>query len=232
MSVTTNLVSLNRSFIQESFEKIVSKEKLSFKKDEYIFHQNKIAEGLYVIVSGIVKINKITNKENELIIGLAKTGDFIGQQFIFGSNINTNSAKAIGNVVLFFFPKDDVLNLLNSDPSLRLQVLLLLCNDVENKEAKIAEKVFKNLKEQVADTLMLLYKEYGTKRNSTVNMGITLIDLASFAGISVTYLRKVLLTFEQNDFIQIRNKKSVSDEPLKIKITNKKALRYHDFVNL
>lgn len=229
MSSTAGLKILNKSFIQETFENNIPRTKVIFKPNEYLFHQDANVTGLYLITSGIVKIIKCISPNKESILSLLKSGDFIGQQFIVGSNEYSHSAKAIGNVEAYFYSKDDVLSLLNTDQALRIQVILLMCDDVEHKETKIADKAFKNLKQLVADTLMLLFDEYGHKRMSILDIGITLNDFASLAGISITYLRKVLLTFEQNDLIEILNKKSVSDAPLRIKIINKSGLRHLEY---
>lgn len=232
MSATVTLKTLNKSYIFDTITNSITHKKLVFAPSQYLFHQEKNVDGLLFVKSGIVKNIRELGKKKESILGLSKSGEFLGQQFLIGEKVYSSSAKALGNVEVQFYKKDDIQNLLNNNQNLRLQVLLLLCNDVEDKESKIAEKAFKNLREIVADTLMLLYEEYGSKKYLTIDIGITLTDLASLAGISVSYLRKVLLSFEQHQLIQILNKKSVSDEPLKIKILNKSGLKNQAIINL
>ena len=79
-----------------------------FKKGEVIFPQGQIADGAYVVISGLIELKKKHYSENIIEhIGEISKGDTFGAWYIlFESNLREISAEAIENSEVVFIPND------------------------------------------------------------------------------------------------------------------------------
>ena len=79
-----------------------------FKKGEVIFPQGQIADGAYVVISGLIGLKKKHHSENIIEhIGEISKGDTFGAWYIlFESNLRQVSAEATENSEVVFIPND------------------------------------------------------------------------------------------------------------------------------
>jgi CRP-like cAMP-binding protein len=215
----------NKNDIFNSFLNLKGKDVKRFSENEYLFHQKEKVKGIYLIKSGIVKIVKSGFGNIQTILSLYKTGDIVGASFVSSQEYYSYSAIAIGKVEAEFISSNNVQEYLLSNSNVRLQLLLFLCNEAEIKETKVAQIAQSNLRKIVAHTLITLYNEYGSSRTKEIKINLTLEDIASYSGMSVSYLRKVFLYLEQEDLIKLMHKKSVHNHPIQIKILNLSELK-------
>ena len=118
---------LFRDFNRREFrqvEGILHRRQLS--TDEILFREGERGVGMYIILSGKVRIVQQTGDGSQQSLAFLSAGDFFGEQALLDDSPRTASAMVVeaGEVVGFFRP--DLLNLIERNPRLGLKVILHL----------------------------------------------------------------------------------------------------------
>ena len=94
-----------------------------YKKDENIFKKHAPAEGMYVILEGVIEIN---DPESGNIFANLEKGDFFGELALLDDKPRSASAIATTPAKLFGFFRTDLLTLIERAPAIGNEVLLNL----------------------------------------------------------------------------------------------------------
>ncbi len=116
-----------------------------YRRNEVIFWQGGVGEGVYFIKSGIVGITHLSlDKRATPILTYLKQGDLLGEYgLLFEQNVATSAtASALSEVEVLLMKRQDVLDLLKKHPSAAIELiqmlaarLLALNTQRESKEA-------------------------------------------------------------------------------------------------
>lgn len=98
----------------------------NFTKDEIVFKEKEPGAGMYIIVSGQVKIfyKSLLGKEEELT--LLNKGDFFGELALLDESPRSATAKAVEVTELLSFFRADLIELIKKEPSLASRILFEL----------------------------------------------------------------------------------------------------------
>ena len=97
-----------------------------YKKGQKIFSEGDPGEGFYAIVSGRVKIHKISSEGKELILHFFSRGDVFGEVAVFTGRGYPANAEAHEASDVLFFPRIAFVELIKRDASLSLNMLATL----------------------------------------------------------------------------------------------------------
>lgn len=87
----TNLFNkLNKAQFNQLFEKV---NLIQFKEDELIFRENEIADELYIIVAGVVRVFTTSAEGTKIPLALIKEGRYFGEQAIVAKTNKTRNAS-------------------------------------------------------------------------------------------------------------------------------------------
>ncbi len=193
------------------------KSHVSFKKGQMIFHEGNHTHGLYCISSGKVKIHKLGHDGKEQILRFAKKASIIGYRALLSEDVYHASATAIEDTVVCFFPKEVYQNKIISNPSLLIQIMKLLTSDLKTAEHMAMGMVQKQVKERIAETLLMLKDFFGLENdNETINVVMTRESIGNIAGTTTETTIRTLSDFQKKKIINLVGKK--------IKILNPKEL--------
>ena len=208
-------------FIYSPLNEVLSASKkrkiLIFEKNEYLFNENEICDGLYFVISGKVKIVKTDMNSGQCILFIAKPGDFLGLHAIINEHMYTTSAITIAKSTICFIPSGEFLEIVQTNNTAKLVVMQLLCKRIDQLENKVAMRNEKPTDSRLADSLITLLSAYGTDANNFIRIELKPDDLASMVGTSRAYLNKII-----NDFTK---QKIICFEHNKIKILDLQRLK-------
>ena len=85
---------------------------------EMLFHAGDEAAGFYVVVTGRIKLSKLSPEGKEQILHLMGPGDTIGEVPVFAGNRFPGTAEALEPSDLLYFPADHFRALMATDPIL------------------------------------------------------------------------------------------------------------------
>ena len=194
-----------------------SKAYISYKKGQIIFYEGNHPQGLYCIYSGKVKIHKLGHDGKDQILRLAKKGNIIGYRALLSNDSYHASATAIEDSLICFFPKGVYQNQIVGNPALSIQIIKLLSSDLKLAEQKAMNMVQKQVRERIAETLLMLKDFFGLESdNATINTILTRESIGNIAGTTTETAIRVLSELHKNKIIDLLGKK--------IKIVNLKEL--------
>ncbi len=189
---------------------ILSEEKshIFYKKGELIFHEGNHPQGLYCIYSGKVKIHKLGHDGKDQILRLARKGNVLGYRALLSSDKYHASATAIEDSTVCIFPKTAYQNKIITNPAVSMQIIKFLSSDLKLAEQKAINMVQKQVKERIAETLLMLKEFFGLESdNATINTVLTRESIGNIAGTTTETAIRVLSEFHKNQIVDLIGKK-------------------------
>lgn len=89
-----------------------------FRAGHLIFNEGDAADGLYIVVSGLVEIYIFSSPGRSHTLSLIEPGDYFGDMAIFDGGGRSAAARAVGDSTTAFLPTDVVMRLLDQSPVL------------------------------------------------------------------------------------------------------------------
>ena len=184
-----------------------NKTRVSYLKGENIFKQGAFAPYVIYIVEGLVKVYLQTGYEKQIIISLAKAGDFLAFSSIFGENIHIYSAQALKDSVICMYEKESLKEILLRNPEYALEITSRNIRNERRLYEVIKNVSYKQMRGKLASSLLYLSREEFLKEK--VFEYLTRHEIADFASISTESAIKFLKEFEREGIIQL-DKKDIS----------------------
>jgi CRP-like cAMP-binding protein len=180
----------------------------AYKKGHTIFFQGNPPFGLYCINSGKIKISKIGNDGKESIIRIASGGDVLGHRSLFSNENYTATATVIEDAAICFIDKKFIYKAIKDEPSVALNLIQKLSREMGSAEARSASMSQKNVRERLAELLLILRKTYGVEENGRVKLDIKLTreEIASMVGTANETVIRFISEFKDEGLIEQEGK--------------------------
>ncbi|MDP2730920.1 MAG: Crp/Fnr family transcriptional regulator [Dehalococcoidales bacterium] len=194
----------------ESISQLVSERKVE--RGEIILYEDEPAEGLFLVVSGAVKVFKTSAGGKEQILSIVRPGESFNDVPIFDDGLNPASAQAMGEVVLYELKKSNLKALLQTYPQVALNVIKVLAGQVRNLVSLVEDLSFRHVIGRVA---RILVEHAGDGTNP--GQKLTQQNMAAMAGTAREVVGRSLKALEDEGMIRMDRHRIV--------ITNKEALK-------
>ncbi|HWH62905.1 MAG TPA: Crp/Fnr family transcriptional regulator [Ginsengibacter sp.] len=183
-----------------------NKQNFQFKKGQKIFEEGSIVKGIYFLFKGNVKVHKKWGKEKQLILHFSKEGDIIGYRGLGNQKVYPVSATALGEATLCFIDIPFFETTLQANPRLAYTLMQFYANELQHAERRIGNLVHFDVKSRVAETLLMLKKDFGENGNGYINITLTKQDLASFAGTTYETFFRMITELEKEKIVRLTGK--------------------------
>jgi CRP-like cAMP-binding protein len=179
----------------------------SYPKGGLIFEEGKRANGLFCIISGKVKVTRLTESGREQILHLAGQMDVIGHRALLAGDTYKASAVALEEVSVGYVPRQVFLDLISTDPELAMQMLALLSNDLDLSDSRRLDMATKTVRERLAELLLLLKDTYGVKEDGiTVDISLSREEIAGIIGAAKEVVIRNLTHFKEEKLIESKGR--------------------------
>ncbi|NWF57719.1 MAG: Crp/Fnr family transcriptional regulator [Syntrophaceae bacterium] len=186
-----------------------------FQKGENIFGEEDEGTGFYVVISGRVKIFKLSPEGKEQTLHIFGPGEPFGEVAVFTGKKFPASAEALEETRAFFFARKEFMDLIRKDPSLALNMLGVLSMRLRRFSALIENLSLKEVPGRLA--AYLLYLQEGKKGGENLVLEISKNQLASLLGTIPETLSRILARMNREGYLDSR-------APRQIRILNRKGL--------
>ncbi len=177
----------------------------SYRKGKVIFSEGEAATGFYVVISGLVKIFKISTDGKEQILHLTASGQPFGEVPMFsGANFPAN-AETVEKSRVLFFPRDQFLELLKRDPNLSMKLLADFSRRLRYLIRLIEELSLKEVPARLS--AYLLYLSEKNEDSEDVQLPVTKGHLAALLGTIPETLSRILSRMSSRGLIEVRGRK-------------------------
>jgi len=173
-------------------------------KGETIFLDGENCNGFYLIVSGMVKIFKLSADGKEQILHFFGPSEPIGEVPVFSGQPFPANAEAILNCHLIFFPRHAFVHLISSNPSLSLNMLAILSLRLREFTIQIESLSLKEVPARLAAYLIYLSSEQ--RKENSVTLSISKGQLASLLGTIPETLSRIFAKMTEQGFIKVKGK--------------------------
>ncbi len=176
-----------------------------YEKGREIFSEGEAAKGFYLVVSGKIKVYKLSLEGKEQILHIFDSGEMAGEVPVFAGGNYPANARAIEAVRVLFFPRVSFMELLNRTPSIAVSLLAVLSQRLRFFTHMIEDLSLKEVPGRLA--AHLIYLGARSRHGNTLELDITKTQLASLLGTIPETLSRILARMAQQGIITVQGKK-------------------------
>jgi len=187
-------------------------------KKEILFSDGEEARGFYVILSGKIKLYKVSVEGKEQILHIVSAPDAFAEAALFLEGSYPAFAEALTDCQLLFFPKRDFIRLIEKNPQLSINMIVTLSHYLKRFTSLIEELSLKEVSSRVAKYLIDLQMK-STKEGKSpkeVELDLSKTQLALKLGTISETLSRTLAKMKAKGIIDVKRSK--------ILILNREAL--------
>jgi CRP-like cAMP-binding protein len=161
-----------------------------FQKGEIIFSEGDEGAGFYVVITGRVKIFKLSFEGKEQILHIFGPGEPFGETPVFAGEHFPANAEAMEETRVFFFSRQSLIALITKTPSFALNMLAILSRRLRRFAALIDDLSLKEVPGRLAAYLLYLSEQH--EGSTELRLTITKGQLASLLGTIPETLSRIL----------------------------------------
>ena len=170
-------------------------------KGRTIFLEGSEADGFYVVVTGQVKIFKLSVDGREQILHIYGPGEPFGEVPMFEGGRLPANAEATMDSDSLFLPRRGLLRLIGQDKGLAMNMLAALSKKLRRFTIKMENLTLKEAPQRVAAYLLdLSDRENGARE---VTLDVTKGHLAGLLGTAQETLSRVLKKLKQAGYVEV-----------------------------
>jgi CRP/FNR family transcriptional regulator len=173
-----------------------------YKKNQGLFLEGSFPRGVFCLNEGKVKVYTRGEEGKEQIIHIASTGEIIGYRAMFSGEPYKVSAETLEDSNVCFIAKEDFLNMIDTNVTLRNNVMKQLSKELGDRAVFITNMAQKPVRERLAFSLVMLNNIY---KEEMINLSRE--DLANFVGTATETLIRLLKEFKDDGLIEIHTRK-------------------------
>jgi CRP/FNR family transcriptional regulator len=167
------------------------------RKGERLFSEGDEGSGFYVVLSGRVRIFKVSAEGKEQILHFVGPGESFGEVSVFTGQGFPADAVTNAQTTLCLFPRPDFIALIRSDPTLALNMLAQLSRRLRQFAGLIEDLSLKEVPGRLAKYLLFLSAGGGGALELDVSKG----QLASLLGTIPETLSRILAKLNRQGLI-------------------------------
>jgi len=174
-------------------------------RGKMIFSQGDEALGFYVVISGKVKISKLSPDGKEQILHIFGAGEPIGEAAVFAGEKFPAYAEALEESRILFFPRPAFVDLIGKNPSVALNMLAVLSRRLRKFAGLVEDLSLKEVPGRLAAYLLLLSEQ--KKGAIGFDLDVSKNQLASLLGTIPETLSRILARMEKEKLIKSEGKR-------------------------
>jgi CRP/FNR family transcriptional regulator, cyclic AMP receptor protein len=126
------------------------------RKDEMVFRQSAVADAVFYIQKGKIKIVVTSKQGKEAVVGILGPGEFFGEGCLIGQPLRLATAKAMTESQVARVSKAEMLRVLHAEPAFAELFMTHLLTRNSRIEEDLVDQLFNSSEKRLARTLLLL----------------------------------------------------------------------------
>jgi len=168
-----------------------------FKKKEVMYEEGERMKGFYLILSGRVKTARLTEEGRDIVTGIYGTNDFIGINRLFSDGPYGDTATALEDCELAFFPKQQCEDLIAKYPDLAGKFIKILSNEIQSREDHLLQIAYRTVRQRIAEAIL----RYEKQQREQSGISASRADLAAMSGTAPETVSRTLTDFVDEGLI-------------------------------
>ena len=198
---------------------------LEFRKDDVVFAQGDVANTVFYIQKGRVKIVVISEQGKEAVVGILEPGQFFGEGCMNGHSLRIATATAMEECLATAITKTAMLQALHDQPKFSELFMTYLLTRNSRIEEDLIDQLFNSSEKRLARLLLLLanFGKEGSPQPITPN--ISQETLAEMIGTTRSRVSFFMNKFRKLGFISYNGKIEVNSSLLTAVLYDKPEIK-------
>lgn len=178
-----------------------------FERGNMLLHEGEAAEGLYVVLSGVVKVVRFGADGKERVLHLVRAGNTLGEAAVFQQGTLPASALAVDRVTALYVPAACLIGLIRENPELALRMLAVLSLRLRMFSHKLSAQGQVDAARRLA--LYLLHRSQLDDGNPVIRLDVSREILGNLLGVARETLSRQLSRFSEQGLISLNGREIV-----------------------
>ena len=174
---------------------------LKYQKDQIVFSQGNVADAVFYIQKGKIKITVISEHGKEAVVALLGTGDFCGEGCLAGQPLRMSTALAMTDCVATRLEKAAIIRTLHDEPAFSEMFLAYVLSRIIRVEEDLVDQLFNSSEKRLARLLLLLANFGKETLPEPVIASISQETLAEMIGTTRSRVSSFMNKFRRLGFI-------------------------------
>jgi CRP/FNR family cyclic AMP-dependent transcriptional regulator len=187
---------------------------LEFRKDQHVFEQGDVADTVFYIQKGKVKLTVVSDQGKEAVEAILESGQFFGEGCMNGHGIRIATTTAMEDCVITAITKSAMIATFHDEPSFAELFMAYLLTRNSRIEEDLIDQLFNSSERRLARLLLLLanFGKEGTPQ--PISPHISQETLAEMIGTTRSRVSYFMNKFRKLGFINYNGKIEVNNSLL------------------
>jgi CRP/FNR family cyclic AMP-dependent transcriptional regulator len=199
-----------------------------YRKDQVIFAQGEVANAVFYIQKGSVKVVVLSDQGKEAVVGILEPGQFFGEGCMNGHALRISTSRALEESLITAISKPAMIAVLHDEPKFSELFVAYLLTRNSRVEEDLIDQLFNSSEKRLA-RLLLLLANFGKEGNPTpIRPTISQETLAEMIGTTRSRVSFFLNKFRKLGFISYNGKIEVHSSLLDAVLREKPQLQRNE----
>jgi CRP/FNR family cyclic AMP-dependent transcriptional regulator len=127
-----------------------------YRKDQIIFSQGQVADAIFYIQQGKVKLTVVSEQGKEAVVAILEPGQFFGEGCLNGHPLRMGSTRAMDECVITRLEKATMIATIHNEPEFSELFMTYLLTRNSRIEEDLIDQLFNSSEKRLARLLLLL----------------------------------------------------------------------------
>jgi CRP/FNR family transcriptional regulator, cyclic AMP receptor protein len=193
-------------FLEKMDSQITSRE---YRDDEVVFGQKDVADAMFYIQHGNVKLTVVSSHGKKAVIGILSQGDFFGEGCLTKQSLRVSTATAIHRSTITRVAKSALARLIRQKPAFAKLFMTHLISRIRSADENMMDQLFNNSERRLARILVLLTRSGEDPGSDGTTLNISQGTLAEMTGTTRSRVSFFMNRFRNMGFIQYNGRLQV-----------------------
>jgi CRP-like cAMP-binding protein len=177
-----------------------------YAKNQKIYGQGDVADAVFFIQKGKVKITVLSEHGKEAVVGIFAEGQFFGEGCLEGQGLRTATSQAMEECLVTSITKNAMLETLRSEPKFSTFFISYLLSRNSRIEDDLIDQLFNSSERRLARLLLLLANFGGEQGVQPIPITLSQETLAEMIGTTRSRVSFFMNKFRKKGFIAYNGK--------------------------
>ncbi len=201
---------------------------LEFHKNQHVFEQGDVADTVFYIQRGTVKLTVMSEQGKEAVVAILEPGQFFGEGCMNGHPLRIATTTAMEDCVITSISKDAMIAAIHEEPKFSELFMTYLLSRNSRIEEDLIDQLFNSSERRLA-RLLLLLANFGKEGSpQPINPRISQETLAEMVGTTRSRVSHFMNKFRKLGLISYNGNIEVHNSLLSAVLHEKPLLRERD----
>jgi CRP/FNR family cyclic AMP-dependent transcriptional regulator len=192
-----------------------------YQKDNIIFSQGDLADAVFYIQKGKIKLTVISERGKEAVVGVLEPSHFFGEGCLNGHPLRVTTATAIDQCLITRIPKAAMIATMHDEPDFSELFMADLLNRNSRIEEDLIDQLFNSSEKRLARILLLL-ANFGKEGTPQPIIGtFSQETLAEMIGTTRSRVNFFMNKFRKLGYIEYNGKLEIHNSLLNVVLYDK-----------